>query len=128
MEELNLAARVRSVLSKIWHGEMAAIANLSALVYPKPLSSLRPETLELYTTAEPCSMCMSAVIWSGFGRVVFGSSIPFLANRGHLSQISIRAQAVADAAAPANDRCRCYFEENTSRVLKRPPCSGRSVR
>jgi tRNA(adenine34) deaminase len=36
----------------------------------------------LYTTAEPCSMCMSAILWSGIGTVVYGSSIKTLQTMG----------------------------------------------
>ena len=78
----------------IWHGEMAAIQNLSSTgvnVY-----AVAPD-LELYTTAEPCSMCMSAISWSGFGRVVFGTSIPFIEGQG-APQIDIRAVDVVAAS------------------------------
>ena len=77
----------------IWHGEMSAITNLSNLhgdVYAIAGS------LELYTTAEPCPMCMSAIVWSGFAAVYYGTSIPYLVEQGR-RQIQIRATAVAAA-------------------------------
>ena len=49
--------------------------------------------LEIYTTAEPCSMCMSAIAWSGFGKVVWGTSIPFLVSQG-IRQIDVRAATI----------------------------------
>ena len=52
----------------IWHGEMSAIANLSALS-PQSVYAVAGD-LELYTTAEPCPMCMAAIGWSGFGAVL----------------------------------------------------------
>ena len=51
----------------------------------------------LYTTGEPCSMCMSALAWAGIGGTVFASSIDAIRRAG-ISQIDIRAQAVIDAA------------------------------
>mmetsp|Transcript_40950 Transcript_40950/g.61871 ORF Transcript_40950/g.61871 Transcript_40950/m.61871 type:complete len:212 (+) Transcript_40950:45-680(+) len=77
----------------IWHGEMAAIANLSALIMPRSVYAMAPE-LDLYTSAEPCPMCMSAIEWSGFRRVVYGTSIPYIQEYGG-SQIDIRATEVA---------------------------------
>eukprot|EP00756_Hemistasia_phaeocysticola_P055652 Hpha_TRINITY_DN31614_c0_g1::TRINITY_DN31614_c0_g1_i1::g.29153::m.29153 len=80
----------------IWHGEMAAITNLSSALSSHSVYSVAP-CLELYTTAEPCPMCMSAIAWSGFGRVVYGTSIPFIEAQGQ-EQIGIRAIEVARKA------------------------------
>jgi tRNA(Arg) A34 adenosine deaminase TadA len=47
----------------------------------------------LYTTCEPCAMCMACALWSGLDRLVFGATI---ADAGRfVSQIRIRAKEVA---------------------------------
>ena len=47
----------------------------------------------LYTTCEPCPMCMSTALWAGLDRVVYGATIED-ANR-HCNQIQIPATEVA---------------------------------
>ena len=51
----------------------------------------------LYTTGEPCSMCMSALVWAGIGGVVFASSIEGIRRAG-IEQIDITAKSVVDAS------------------------------
>ena len=48
----------------------------------------------LYTTCEPCPMCMSAVLWASLDRVVYGATIA-QCNR-HCRQIQIPAREVAE--------------------------------
>jgi len=73
----------------IWHGEMDAIHNCTAQT-----PSFDFAGHALYTTAEPCPMCQSAICWAGFTEVYFGTSIPFLIKEGW-GQIEIRAEEVA---------------------------------
>lgn len=63
----------KSMINPTWHGEIDAINALF-------LSGQKVEgsELALYTTAEPCPMCMSAILWSGIQMLVFGTSIRFL--------------------------------------------------
>jgi tRNA(Arg) A34 adenosine deaminase TadA len=79
----------RSAQNPTWHGEIDAI-NQCAAKYP----GIDWTKLILYTTAEPCPMCQSAVAWAGIGMVAFGSSIPYLKSL-NWSQIDIRAEEVA---------------------------------
>mmetsp|Transcript_4487 Transcript_4487/g.11454 ORF Transcript_4487/g.11454 Transcript_4487/m.11454 type:complete len:201 (-) Transcript_4487:270-872(-) len=80
----------------LWHGEMDAMNALAAQLAPRPVFG-NAGGLELYTTAEPCPMCAAAVVWSGFGRVVFGSSIAYLETYG-THQMNITATAVVASA------------------------------
>mmetsp|Transcript_74526 Transcript_74526/g.207060 ORF Transcript_74526/g.207060 Transcript_74526/m.207060 type:complete len:199 (+) Transcript_74526:79-675(+) len=80
----------------IWHGEIAAITNFSDSIAPTSVYAVASK-YELYTSAEPCPMCMSAIAWSGFGRVVYGTSIPFIEEHGG-EQINLRASEVVRAS------------------------------
>lgn len=51
----------------------------------------------LYTTGEPCSMCMSAMAWANLRRVVWASSIDEIRRTG-IIQIALSAHEVAAAA------------------------------
>ena len=73
------------------HGEMMVIRRCLA---DHGSAALRGSTI--YTTGEPCPMCMGAILWSRFGRVVFAASIAQLATTR--DQIMITS---ADIAAKA---------------------------
>jgi tRNA(Arg) A34 adenosine deaminase TadA len=79
----------RSAASPTFHGEIDVINRLAA---DQPRVDWG--SLVLYTTAEPCPMCQSAVEWAGIPWVVYGSSIPFLQGLGWW-QIDTRAGEVA---------------------------------
>ena len=54
----------------------------------------------LYTTAEPCGMCMSGILWAGIPRVVYGSSVATLHELGY-RQIRLRAAEMVERGEPA---------------------------
>lgn len=80
---------------------MAAIQNCTRiLTSPSGPYNLSPgaalaafSQLSLYTNAEPCPMCASAVRWSGFGECVFGTSIDTLIEIGW-KQIRVSAREI----------------------------------
>jgi tRNA(adenine34) deaminase len=78
----------RTTASPTFHGEVDAI-NHCAADHP----GIDWTKLALYTTAEPCPMCQSAIEWAGIALTVYGTSIPHLVTRGW-SQIDIRAAEV----------------------------------
>jgi tRNA(Arg) A34 adenosine deaminase TadA len=59
------------------HGEISTINNYVAQYGNKNWADLI-----LYTTGEPCPMCMSALVWTGIGGVVYGSSIEAIKKSG----------------------------------------------
>ncbi len=74
------------------HGEMVAIRN--AIESPGS-EALKDATL--YTTGEPCPMCMGAIIWCHIGRVVYAASIEQLATL--MDQIMVPSADIAARAA-----------------------------
>ncbi len=74
------------------HGEMVAIRHCLAEHGP---AALRGSTL--YTSGEPCAMCMGAILWSHVGRLVFAASVTQLATK--IDQIMLSSAEVA-AKAP----------------------------
>jgi tRNA(adenine34) deaminase len=74
------------------HGEMVAIRRALAEHGP---AGLQGSTL--YTTGEPCAMCMGAILWCRFSRLVFAASVQRLATV--IDQIMISSADVA-ATAP----------------------------
>ena len=73
------------------HGEMVAIRRALKAHGSKALKGAT-----LYTSGEPCAMCMGAILWCGFGRLVFAASVDQLASK--IDQIMISS---ADLAAKA---------------------------
>ena len=59
------------------HGEVSCINN-----YVSKYGNKNWADLVLYTTGEPCPMCMSGLIWAGIGGVVYGSSIATIKKSG----------------------------------------------
>ena len=74
------------------HGEMVAIRRCLAEHGPE---ALRGSTL--YTSGEPCAMCMGAILWCRVGRLVFAASVTQLASK--IDQIMLSSAEVA-AKAP----------------------------
>jgi tRNA(adenine34) deaminase len=86
---LNLGKQQRDPTA---HGEMVAIRRFLAEHGPE---ALRGTTL--YTSGEPCAMCMGAIVWCGISRVVFAASLQQLATK--IDQIMITCTEVADRSA-----------------------------
>jgi tRNA(Arg) A34 adenosine deaminase TadA len=80
----------------VLHGEIVCIN-----AYVAAHGNVGWEDAVLYTTAEPCPMCMSALIWARIGGVVYASPLATVTRwSGGKPGIAIEARQVA-AAAPA---------------------------
>jgi tRNA(Arg) A34 adenosine deaminase TadA len=99
------------------HAEVRAIRRAA-----KRLKQISLGGYTLYTTCEPCPMCMSAALWAGLDRVVYGATIED-ANR-HCNQIQISA---AEVTARSDMTCvvdgpvlreECYALFTHPRMLK----------
>jgi len=110
------------------HAEVRAIR-----LATKRLKKLSLAGYTLYTTCEPCPMCMSTALWARVDRVVFGATIGD-ANR-HCNQIRIPAIEVAARSDMAcvvdgpvlRDECYALFTHpNMLRSFRRWPTRKRS--
>ena len=81
-----------SAENPVMHGEMVCLLDYIRLHGNKGWGDK-----VIYTTGEPCSMCMSALVYADIGGVVFGSSLGGIGDRG-IDNIAISAKAVVDAA------------------------------
>jgi tRNA(Arg) A34 adenosine deaminase TadA len=73
------------------HGEMVAIRRC---LTTHGRAALKGSTL--YTSGEPCAMCMGAILWCGIGRLVFAASMDQLAAK--IDQIMVPSAELASKA------------------------------
>ncbi len=87
-----LLLRVRNAVAA--QSDPTAHAELRAIrLSTRRLRTLSLAGFTLYTTCEPCPMCMSAALWAGVDRVVYGATIAQC--NQHCRQILIPAREVA---------------------------------
>ena len=72
------------------HGELACIAN-----YIERNGNREWDECVIYTIAEPCTMCQSALIFCGIAGTVFGSSLEGV---GKIDNPKIRAKDIVEAS------------------------------
>ena len=56
--------------SPIWHGEMSAIEDAC-----KTIGTFDLKGCEVYTTGEPCHMCLCALMWANVDKIYYGCTI-----------------------------------------------------
>jgi tRNA(Arg) A34 adenosine deaminase TadA len=94
----------------------AEVNNIRAAA--RALSTIDLSGCDLYTTCEPCPMCLSAIHWAKIRRVVFGASIADAAAVG-FSELRMEARRLAEMggsplrveAGLLTAECRALFEE-----------------
>jgi tRNA(adenine34) deaminase len=80
--------------------------------------------LALYTTAEPCPMCATAILWSGIPHLVYGTSIQTLNRMGFppldlsIGEISRRAsfERPEITAGVLEEECDSLYAEMVRRM------------
>jgi tRNA(adenine34) deaminase len=77
-----------------FHGEIVCMDN-----YVARHGNQEWQGCVLYTTGEPCPMCMSALVWAGIGGVVYGTSVEKLSRHFGIDQIAISATEVVAASS-----------------------------
>ena len=77
------------------HGEMEAIRSCLAEHGSKVLVGST-----LYTSGEPCAMCMGAIIWCHIGRLVFAATVEQLSTKIEQIMISTADLAARETFAP----------------------------
>lgn len=90
------------------HGEIVAIRDAC-----KNLNTFDLSGCQLYTTAEPCPMCLGAVLWAGISQVYYGC------DRLDSERIGFRDSAFYEQMAEnksrlipcGREKCRQLFEE-----------------
>lgn len=95
------------------HAEVNAIREAAATLQTINLSGAT-----IYTTCEPCPMCLSAIHWSKIDRVVFGAMIADAALAGfrelHIDSsqmVTLGGSRLVVDSGPCRDECRRLFDE-----------------
>ena len=101
------------------HAEMNAIRAATTA-----LGRVHLPDCTLYTTLEPCSMCLGACTWAGLGEVVFGAD-GSVAPPEYYDQVGYRAVEHAVNARRDGDRCPLVIRGRvllgeTARLLASP--------
>jgi tRNA(Arg) A34 adenosine deaminase TadA len=68
---------VRATVDPTAHAEIMAIRKSCSKLYTTSL-----EDSTIYTTCEPCLMCLSACFWAGVKKIVYGATIADAASHG----------------------------------------------
>jgi tRNA(Arg) A34 adenosine deaminase TadA len=66
--------RVEALNNPVLHAEVVAITSAAATLRAYAIGAVIPRAT-LYTSSEPCVMCLGAVHWAGLHRVVFAAPV-----------------------------------------------------
>ena len=84
------------------HGEMMAIHKAC-----KKLGTFDLSGCELYTTGEPCPMCMAAILWANIKKVYYGCNIVDTEGIGFRDKVFYEMQGHLDEMVIELDRKAC---------------------
>ncbi len=111
--------QVVSALDPTWHGEIAAIQAAC-----KNLNSFDLSGADIYTTAEPCPMCLGACLWANVNKIYYGCSIHDNDAIGFRDEVfykylSISDQKIKDRMIQIDrDACLELFQEYKAKADK----------
>lgn len=92
------------------HGEMEAIRDACANLGTHDLTGC-----ELYTTAEPCPMCLGGILWSNISKAYYGCTIKDTDKIGFRDDIFYRyingEEGILDLKEESRNECLKLFEE-----------------
>jgi guanine deaminase len=112
-------ALVAAAYNTVWkdcdptaHAEINAIRQAA-----KRLNSIDLSACTIYTTCEPCPMCLAAIHWAKLRRVIFGATIADAESAG-FSELLVEAKTLAKmGGSPLKvepgllaDECRALFD------------------
>ena len=106
--------RVLSKCDSTWHGEIAAIRDAERALGTHDLAGC-----VLYTTGEPCMMCLAACLWARIAHVYYGCSISDNASLGfrdgELDELLVKRENVMGYLTELDrEACLKLFEEYRS--------------
>jgi len=82
----------------------------------RKLKSMSLQGYTLYSTCEPCPMCMAAILWAGLDRVIYGATIGDASKYckqiyTSAKQLVKKSDLVCEVVGPVErDRCVALFE------------------
>lgn len=89
------------------HGEIAAIRNACAKLQTYDLSGC-----ELYTTGQPCPMCLGAILWSNISKVYYGCSIDDAEKIGFRDKVFYQSASERITSVELDkEECKKLFEQ-----------------
>lgn len=95
------------------HGEMVAIKEAC-----RHLDSFDLKGAQIYTTAEPCPMCLGAILWAGIKEIYYGCSRVDTENIGFRDnvfyQMMDKENKTINIVEIDREECRKLFEAYTS--------------
>lgn len=96
------------------HGEISAIRDACAKLKTYDLSGC-----ELYTTGQPCPMCLGAILWSNISKVYYGCSIDDAENIGFRDKVFYQSAIERIKSIELDkEECKKLFESYKARKDK----------
>ena len=89
-----------------WHGEMEAIRTACAR-----LKAFKLDGCVLYTSSEPCPMCLAAAYWAGLDGIVFAASVADAEEYGGFDDSFVYEQVAKPADARAIPQIQLLRDE-----------------